>query len=320
MQLTTAQFETSAVGAPVERVASKRDGSRRLQMLKRSGLFGRNTLGALVERAWQLTEFRDAFKLVHDSFVAAGYIKPTPSGMRIRPYDALPEMATFVAFSEQFDRTIGVLSVLADQTALGLPGDQAFSAEIASLRRAGAKLCEVTNQAVAPGFRKTGVCTELMRAGMAHALAAGCNTAIAIVSPSHAAAYRLLGFQQIGTVRSYSLTANDPVVALWLDIDQFRIQKIHQDPADAFVRDFMATDNPYHRKIATWERQAQSFFSHPRVLRKLFVTEERLLQRCTTSQLLAIHDSWGAQVFSEVLGTCNLNLFEDSTPPVPMCA
>ena len=287
-------------------IANKRPLSRcrRLAMLKRSGLFTANTLGADVERVWQLSEFRDAFRLVHDTFVDAGYIRPTVSGMRIRPFDALPDMATFIAFSESHERTIGVLSVLGDQSNLGLPGDSVFGAELDALRAQGSRLCEVTNQAVANGFRKSGVCTELMRCGLAHSLAMGFTDAIAIVSPSHAGTYKLLGFEQVGDVRSYSQTIHDPVIAMQLNIDRFRNPAVDEDAADAFVREFMVDLNPYNAKVQGWEQHAKSFFNHPRLLRSLFVMEEMLLQRCTSFELQAIRNRWGAEIFAEVMGRC----------------
>jgi hypothetical protein len=87
-------------------------------LLKRCGLFGDDTYGALIRRAETLDELRQAYRLVHDAYVEAGYIQPHSSRMRARVFDASPNMATFIAKVGQ--RVVGVLSIVADSPKLGL--------------------------------------------------------------------------------------------------------------------------------------------------------------------------------------------------------
>ncbi|MCD4699863.1 MAG: hypothetical protein K8R91_04750, partial [Phycisphaerae bacterium] len=86
--------------------------SRRMALLKRTGLFGTDTTGADITRASSLEDLRDAYSLVHDVFIEQGYINHLPGGMRIRPFEALSKTATFVAKVE--GRVVGVQSLVVD--------------------------------------------------------------------------------------------------------------------------------------------------------------------------------------------------------------
>ena len=57
---------------------------RKLWLLKRSGLFGKDTKGAQIERACSLDDLRNAYKLVHDVYFGTGFIEPEAAGMRLR--------------------------------------------------------------------------------------------------------------------------------------------------------------------------------------------------------------------------------------------
>lgn len=171
-------------------LASQRN-KRKLALLKRAGLFSGNTEGAVIERACSVEDLRKAYRLVHDVFLGTGYISPEPAGLRLRIFETTSEMATFVAKVD--GRVVGVLSMIGDTQDFGLPCDSAFKVELDALRASGAKLCELTNQAVEEEYRKSAVPTELMRCAMAHSLDAGYDENIATVSPSHNGFYELFG-------------------------------------------------------------------------------------------------------------------------------
>lgn len=58
-----------------------------------------------------------AYGLVHDAFVDKGYIHTHASGLRLRPFEALPEMATFVAVVD--DAVAVVMAIVPDSPDLG---------------------------------------------------------------------------------------------------------------------------------------------------------------------------------------------------------
>ena len=266
--------------------ASRDRQSRRMALLRRSGLFTGETNGAIVLRAVNVEDLLAAYRLVHDAFVERGYIRAQSTGLRMRAFEALGTTATFVAKAE--GTVVGVQSLAVDDPHLGLPSDGAFQAEIDKLRGRGRLVCEATNEAVDVSWRKTAVPTELMRCCFAHALAIGCTDIITTVSPGHAKFYQLLGFQQISDVRSYSKGIDDPVVVVHFDLSALEkvledIQK-SQDEAELFLKKYYVDDNPYQRHVRAWA-----------------VLSERL-DSCTAQELRAIEANWGAELVGKVCG------------------
>jgi hypothetical protein len=275
-----------------------RSAHRRLALLKRSGLFGGDTHGAVIQRASTLDELRQAYRLVHDEYVETGYIRPQPSGLRVRIFEALADMATFVA--KVGDRVVGVLSLMGDSSGLHLPCESVFRTEVQSLRAAGASPSELTNQAVVKEFRKSAVATELMRCAMAHGLAQGYDEGVAVVSPGHVPCYQLMGFREIGPVRNYSSEIHDPVGALSINTRQFREPWRESSAIDEFIWNFMVKENPFIHRVKTWDVMARRRFLQKDLLSQLFVEEANLLERCSRAQYAMLRRQWGRRLFDEV--------------------
>jgi hypothetical protein len=278
----------------------ERKDRQRIALHKRTGLFGSDTRGAVIKRATTYDELSQAYRLVHDTFVESGYILPHPTGTRLRIYEASPEMATFIA--KVGSRVVGVLSIYGDSPILHLPGDSVFHEELENLRWKGAKLSEVTNQAVAADYRKSAISTELIRAANAHGLYQHFDEAIAIISPGHMKFYNLLGFREIGPVRSYSSVIDDPVGAMSMDFGQFRIHAPKPDEVDEFIWKFMSSENPYLDQVKDWHREARSHFLNADLLRHLFVEEGRLKEYCSPAQITMLRYQWGPRLFDKVFG------------------
>ena len=274
--------------------------ARKLRLLKRSGLFGGDTKGATIERACGADDLVAAYRLVHDVYLGTGYIKAEPSGMRLRIFETTSETATFVAKVD--GRVVGVLSIVGDSPELGLPSDSAFKPELDALRKTGARLCEATNQAVADEYRKTAVPTELMRCAVAHMTKAGYDEAIATVSPNHNGFYDLLKFRLVGSERSYSTKLHDPVVALSMNIAQYREVPGELNAAEQFVYDFMAAGNTFLNRVVIWAKQARQQFLNPELLERLFVSERNFLSECTRTELNILNRRWGQELFCAVSG------------------
>jgi len=268
-------------------------------LLKRAGLFSNDTQGAEITRATGLEDLTAAYRLVHDVFVQRGYIAPSDSGLRVRVFEALPETATFVAKAE--DQVVGVTSVLIDSPDLGLPSDQSFKAEIDQLRAQGRKVCEGTNWLVVESHRRSAVMTELMRCSFAHALEQGCTDFIGAVSPGHAGFYGLLGFETIGSERSYCEEIHDPVVMVRLDLtglaDRFKDIERSANEVEAFLKSYYIDTNPYHRFVGAWQVVSQRLFEDAELLGELFVHRSSLPSRCGPTQQRALKSRWGKEVF-----------------------
>lgn len=301
VQQTAESFgDSSDKNAPVQVEAERSLAARKMGLLQRAGLFGDNTKGAIIERAYTLEDLRKAYRLVHEVYLGTGYLHPEPSGLRLRIYETTSETATFVAKKD--GEVVGVLSVVGDSQDLGLPSDGAFKAELNAMRAAGARLCEVTNQAVAEGYRKSAVPTELMRCAIAHSIKAGYHYGVAAVSPSHNGFYDLMGFQLLGAERSYSKKVHDPVVALTLNLDRYRKPAHGLTATEQFVYNFVADGNRFLNCVSDWAKQAVRHFLNPELLEQLFVSERNFLAECSPAELTILQRRWGQELFSAVTG------------------
>jgi hypothetical protein len=274
-----------------------------MALLKRMGLFGSDLRGVEITRATTVEDLTRAYRLVHDVYVAQGYIHPDETGIRIRPYEALPNTATFIAKAGK--EVVGVTTVVVDSPEFGLPTENAFKAEVNSLRSGDRTICEGTNWLVADSYRNSPVITELMRCSFAHALAMGYTDYLGTVSPGHGKFYKLLGFEQLGDVRSYSRDIEDPVVLVRLDIKVFRerIDEIEAggEGVDSFIKSYYVENNPYHRYVSTWQILSDRLFSDATLLHVLFVRESSFLRRCGPRELKVIGERWGKQVLKCVV-------------------
>ena len=283
------------------RLATRVRESRRLALLKRAGMFG-NVDNATIGRANTYDDLAGAYHLVHDMFVFQGILQPNDTRMRIRPWEAQPETATVIAKSQ--NQVVGVTSVVFDSPDMGLPTDQAFGAEVDVLRSMGRRICEGTNWAIAHG--NTSVMTELMRCSLAHAMARGCDDFLGTVSPGHMAFYKLLGFEQIGSIRSYDPDQYDPVVLVRLNVADFgrRFANVNATDGDdeAFLKSYYLVNNPYHRYVQAWQILTGRFFADATLVRELFVNRGYLPERCTPAQLDGIRRRWGDEIFEQVAG------------------
>lgn len=276
---------------------------RRLRMAQRVGLFTRDTKGARIVRGCTLADLRGAFQVVHRTFVEKGYIEPRASGLRIRKYEAVQEMAHFVA--KDGDQVVGTLSVIEDSPDLGVPCDVAFKQEVDRLRATGRRLCEMTNQAVDRPYRRSAILSELLRACFAQAMAEGFQEVVGTVSPGHAGFFEIVGFRRLSEVKSYTDKIEDPVVLLGCNVEELKASLEAADPRTdgerAFIRRFLLTDNPYMRYIRSWQVLARRLFNRPEFLRELFI-DSGFLEDCGDQVRRLVLDRWGEQKFAEVVG------------------
>lgn len=281
--------------------ASDHTADRKISLLRRSGLFGTDTRGATIERACSAQDLQDAYRLVHRVYLSTGFIRPEPGAMRLRIFETTSDTATFVAKKD--GEIVGVLSIVGDSYDLGLPSDAAFKDELDALRNRGVRLCEVTNQAVAEEYRKSAVPTELMRCAIAHAMTTGYDSGVATVSPSHRGFYTLLGFQELGSERSYSQKLHDPVVALRMDLNEYRQPAEGMGAARDFINHIAGAGNPFVGQVGEWTRRAKISFLNPELLETLFVKQRNFLAECTPQQLRILERRWGQEIFHAVAGS-----------------
>ncbi len=182
-----------------------------------------------VKIAATAAEWDDAFRLVARRYRARGYEKargcepPDAADLRFTPFHALPDTVTFVAKEE--DHILATLSLVADNTLLGLPMEGLYGREIRRLRKEARRIVEVTNLADEQlGFREfTPVLTLLMQFVAQYGDDQGADTWVIAIHPRHRLFYeRVLGFTTFGGRKAYPAVENHPAEAFLLDVPRLR--------------------------------------------------------------------------------------------------
>jgi GNAT superfamily N-acetyltransferase len=97
------------------------------------------------------TELEACFALLHDAYVASGFMRPHPSGLRVTPYHALPTTTTLCAKVD--GQVVGTLSIVREGV-FGFPMQAAF--DISSVRAKEGRIAEISALAIHPRWRRTG--------------------------------------------------------------------------------------------------------------------------------------------------------------------
>lgn len=171
----------------------------------------------------KIAETRDelvaCFSLLHDAYVESGFMQPTPSGMRVTIYHALPTTTTLCA---KWDgRVVGTISLIRE-SAFGFPLQKIF--DLSPVRQKDGILAEVSALAVHRDFRKTGgaILFPLMKFMYEYATKYFDTRHLLIaVNPNRIEMYEsLLYFRrlQANTVESYDFANGAPAVGASLDL------------------------------------------------------------------------------------------------------
>lgn len=185
-------------------------------------------------------EWESAFRLVHRSYVRSRLIEPQPSGMRLTPFHLRPGSQVFIA--KQEEEVVCTVSLIEDGD-LGVPMEEIFPEEIASMRQAGLSFGEVSCLAdrrsdfgrIVPTF------LEVNRWMAQYARRRGLDRLVIAVHPRHARFYqRYMHFYPMGgEEKLYPRVRNHPAVAFSLNferIDEDRPpcwERIFADPLSA---------------------------------------------------------------------------------------
>lgn len=163
--------------------------------------------------------FDGAFRLVHDQYVARGYIAPQASGRRLVIHNILPATKVFVARGEE--RVVGTVTLIPDSP-IGLPMEEIYRREVADLRDRGRRLAEVSSLAIHPAFQPEGLAFlgRLVRLVGVYAVEFQRLDDLCIaVNPRHAGFYkRFFRFEPLGRLKRYAKVNGAPAVALRLDL------------------------------------------------------------------------------------------------------
>ena len=166
-------------------------------------------------------ELEACFRILHDAYVAAGFMKPDPSGLRVTIYHALPTTTTLCA---KWDgQVVGTLSMIREGV-FGFPLQSVF--DLGPLRSRAGKIAEVSALAIDPKFRKTGgsILFPLMKFMNTYCLEYFDTRHLVIaVNPNKIELYEsLLLFErlQARVIDNYDFANGAPAVGASLDLSQ----------------------------------------------------------------------------------------------------
>jgi hypothetical protein len=168
--------------------------------------------------ASEQAEWEQAYQLLATNYQSRGYEPPSAKLIRFTPYHALPDTVTFVAKDE--DQVVATLSVVVDNSLLGLPIESIYAEEIATLRGQGRHLSEATSLADRNlGLREfVQVFGTLIRLAMQYARRLGSDTWLITVNPRHKNFYcKIMGFVPLGPCRACPSVQDHPAEAYMLD-------------------------------------------------------------------------------------------------------
>ena len=177
---------------------------------------------AAVRVARTLNEVVTAWQLVYETYCRNGLIDPNPYNLHTVRQAVSPNATVIVSAHGSTVRS--TVSAYCDGR-LGLPLENVYRSEIAFLRRSGRRLMEVGLFADRRDqiTRSIEALFDLMRHVFYFAIFMGVDDALIGVHPHHAPFYiRALAFEKIGTVRTYAMVKDHPVVLLRFDIQKNR--------------------------------------------------------------------------------------------------
>lgn len=173
------------------------------------------------------SDLKAAFGLVYKEYLKRGYCDASPSGMHYSYFSLLPDSRTFVLKKE--GALWGTISLVPDSSC-GLPMDSLFAEEMASFRKPGRRLAEVTLLALDQDrvggkvfslmdFQKMACLFKLIKVLFDYArFQAGVTDLVICAHPKHEALYRYLGYESMGAVKPYPGACGKPAQPMHLDI------------------------------------------------------------------------------------------------------
>jgi hypothetical protein len=175
--------------------------------------------GALsVGFASSFSELCDAFRLVHERYVASGYMEPHRSQMRYSVFHLLPTMRVLTACIE--NTVVGTGYFVFDSEA-DLPSGGIFRREFDRLRVSGRIIGEAGGFACDPlTDGKNGMVNmRLIKSGFTWAASLGVDDLCMVVNPKHVSFYtKVLGLEEISEAKTCPYVQGADGILLRLDL------------------------------------------------------------------------------------------------------
>lgn len=251
-------------------------------------------------------ELEACFGLLHDAYVASGFMKPDPSGLRVTIYHALPTTTTLAATWE--GRVVGTLSLIREGV-FGFPLQSVF--DLSTVRASGGRIAEASALAVHPDFRSQGgmVLFALMKFMYDYCTSFFDTRHLVIaVNPAHIAMYEsLLLFRRLQqqVVDNYDFVNGAPAVGATLDLVQadadFEAVYGSMPPRRNLHRYFFRSRLPNIRLPKRPYHTTNDPVMTPALLDHFFNRRTRVFDAMTLRQRMLLHGIYGDGDYRAVL-------------------
>lgn len=251
-------------------------------------------------------ELESAFRLLHDSYVGAGYMDPDPSELRVLIQHLVPQTTTIVA---KWDgRVVGTLTLIRDNP-FGLPLEQIF--DISEHRARGRRLAEVSSLAVDPQFRGQGdrVLFPLVRFCIQYARHCfGIHEFVIATTASMAEMYLgLICFEKLeAKPRPYEFVKNTVAVGTYMNCEtiaeRWRKTFAHRPSVMKLYRYWMEIPtDPRNRMPKRQYHSASDPILTPQLLKDFFLDRAKLARRLTYKEVQILMEIYPFPAFQKVL-------------------
>jgi len=251
-------------------------------------------------------ELEACFRILHDAYVAAGFMKPDPSGLRVTIYHALPTTTTLCAKYQ--GRVVGTISIIREGV-FGFPLQSVF--DLGPVRARRGQVAEISALAIDPAFRRTGgaILFPLMKFMYEYCREYFDTRHILIaVNPNKIEMYEsLLMFERLASrvVENYDFANGAPAVGATLDLqlaqERFRTlydaQPQRKNLYDYFVRNRMPNIRWPQRRYFTTNDPVMT----PQLMDYFFNQRTQVLSTLDERKRLLLRSIYSDQAYAAVL-------------------
>jgi len=267
---------------------------RRTIRIRRSALLDAN-LEALdrpsIKIAETLDEYMQAFTVLHDVYLASGYLSaPSPYGISFGLHHLLPKSCVFIFKS--YLTVLSTMSYIPDTQRFGLPMDDLYKPELDRLRDSGRKIVELGSLATLPQRRMQNLIVFLAKAIFRYAMSTHADDLCIMVNPKHVRFYEsIFLFESFGEERHYD-KVNAPAVALRVNMHKIEPSLYEAYGSADFETDlhsfFVKMNSHAIDEDIKLDNAEKNMPLDSEIARKLFSAKPDLLQSLPEDQVIAL--------------------------------
>lgn len=251
-------------------------------------------------------ELKEAYRILHDSYVGMGYMDPTSTKMRVILQHVLPHTTTIVA--KWNSKVVGTLSLIRDNP-FGLPLEKIFYVD--DRRANGRRLAEVSSLAIDPAFRGMSNQTlfPLVRFVTQYARHYfGIHEFIIAVNPAMVDFYvGFMCFEKLkAKPREYDFVKGAPAVGLYLNfetVDERWKKALNHDLKNANLFEYWSKLPDHHCNQLpkrSYDSSSDPILT-PQLLSEFFLKEAKLAEKLSTKEIQVLMDAYPYPGFMSVL-------------------